>query len=134
MKPYVIAYNAAVVYIDDGYYEKEPIDTGNIAILQVHLPQLIGARYRGSFGQSALMLRFHFPLGKQHIHFLAQPVYLFMVDVQLIVLLHAGRKVLIAIRITIARYFFHDEFFLICSSEGVGVTRYEASGAAFQWF
>jgi hypothetical protein len=66
------------------YYEKESIDTGNIAILQVHLPQLIRTRYLGSFGQSARMLRFlHFPLGKQHIQFVAQSVYLFMVDVQL---------------------------------------------------
>jgi hypothetical protein len=67
MKPYVVSDNAAVVDIDDGYYKKESIDTGNIAILQVHLPQLIRTRYLGSFGQSARMLRFHFPLGKQHI-------------------------------------------------------------------
>lgn len=33
MKPYVVSDNAAVVDIDDGYYKKESIDTGNIAIL-----------------------------------------------------------------------------------------------------
>jgi len=48
-------------------------------------------------------------------------------------------KFLIAIRITIARYFLHDEFFNLLvgnflSHTGVGVTPYAASGAALQWF
>jgi hypothetical protein len=99
MKVDVVTDNAAVVDIDDGYYEKESIDTGNIAILQFHLPQLIGARYLGSFGQFARMFGFYFLLRKQHLQFLAQSVYLFMVNVQLIVLLHDGCKLPIAIRI-----------------------------------
>ncbi len=93
MKPYVIADNAAVVTSMMDIMKKNLSDTSNIAILQVHLPQLIRVCYLGFFGQSARMLRFYFPLGKQHIQFLAQPVNLFMVDVQLIVFLHAGRKV-----------------------------------------
>jgi hypothetical protein len=60
---------------------------------------------------SLRMLRFRFSLRKQHIQFLAQPIYLFMVNVQLIVLLHAGREFPIAVRILIAGDLLHDELF-----------------------
>lgn len=65
-------------------FPKKPIDTGNMAVFQIHLPKPIESGYLDSFGRFAWMLRIHIPLRKQHIQLLTQSAFLFMVNVQLI--------------------------------------------------
>lgn len=80
----VVSYNGSVEDIDNARQIKVPSHSRHVAILNVHLPQLIGAGYRTVIGNALGYGIRLLTLRGQEIHFFAQSVYLLLVDDELV--------------------------------------------------
>mgnify|MGYP007031658958 CR=1 FL=1 len=78
--PSIIRHNVAVKDVDNAGHVEVPTGSRDVTILDVHLPQLIGARHDPITCDLLWNRMLDLALRSQDLQFLAQPVDLFLVD------------------------------------------------------
>lgn len=86
-----------VKYVDQRELEKELVGTLDIAVLYIHLPQLIGGN-GFPFGQPPRPGNLFLALGQENVQLFAEPLHLFVINGKPVFLLKSGRKLAVAIK------------------------------------
>jgi hypothetical protein len=103
----VIVHNHPVIDINNAHQVEKPVFPGNITILDINFPELVGSGNLAVIGQALGMLNLDTPLWRQYIQFFAESVDFFVVDYQVVLSAQADGQFAVSIYIFFSGNQFH---------------------------
>ena len=119
-------------------HEEKSVLTRDVAILDIHLPELIGCRDISVSCQFPRMLLLHLSLGLEHAKVLAEPIHFLLVDHESMLLAQKVRELQVTIGISLSFNGFHNPLLDLFIADfiailGMAMLRHRTSPSLRPW-